>query len=92
MLLEALGACTGDSVYSAIQTPCAPNFKLFPNDALVLVWTGHGGQISHVPDRLEVATAKKEIHLLPCLALCILNGRVDVVQLPVAATFDSNLD
>lgn len=40
---------------------------------------------------LEIAAAEKEVHLVAHAPLRILDGCIDVIQLPVAAALNSNL-
>jgi hypothetical protein len=60
-------------------------------ELLVLVWDGHGREVLHVPDGLEVAADEEEVDGVGVLALERADALVDRVELAVAAALDGDL-
>jgi hypothetical protein len=48
-------------------------------------------QVIHIPHSLKVTTANEQVHLHVSFSLCVTDGRVDHVQVTVAAAIDGNL-
>lgn len=60
-------------------------------NVLKLLRDGHRAQVVQVPGRLEIAAADEQINLEILLRLNVLDRVVDLLQLPVSTSFDSNL-
>lgn len=59
---------------------------------LILVWDSHACKVSPVPDGLVVPADEEEVNFVVVLRLENGDFIVNGVQLPVAASFDCNLD
>jgi hypothetical protein len=60
-------------------------------ELLVLFRDGHGCEVLHVPDGLEVAADEEEVEGVGVLALERADALVDRVELAVAAALDGYL-